>query len=95
MINVACNNLCGRYKADIDRRLFSKGIGIYMQGAIRCNTCNIFLKDEGIVENKYGNKLCRCCKFRVTSKPRRTIAKNKLLKKKELNEELLRSVIYG
>lgn len=77
-INMSCSNRCNYYKADIDMTLFSKGVGIYMQGFKRCNTCNIFLTEDGVFVNGKGNTLCKCCKFRVTTRPRRSTAKNKL-----------------
>lgn len=60
---MSCHDICLRYKAEIDGVLRSKGIGAYQQGFKRCNTCETFLTDAGVSNNK-----CICCKNRIKSK---------------------------
>lgn len=90
---MSCNGICHLYRAKIDGVLRARGMGAYMQGFRRCNTCNIFLTDEGIVSNKKGNQFCRCCNFRVTTKPKLKKTRLKLASLRKEEEE--RPVLYG
>jgi hypothetical protein len=74
-IKMSCRNICTKYKAVVDGKLRAQGVGVYLQGFKRCNTCDIFLTDEGISKNK-----CICCKNRVTVKPKLKKTKIKLRK---------------
>lgn len=96
----ACNGICHKYKAVVDRILMSQGFGAYIQGFKRCRICNIFLTVDGIGLNEYGNTLCKCCGNRVSAKPRRKSAKEKqhdrkheLVDLKITEEKMLREII--
>lgn len=64
---MVCNNLCSKYK---DRKI--SGVGRYVRGVKRCQTCEIFIKWQGL--------WCPCCNMRLRTKPRN------LKYKKRLNE---------
>jgi hypothetical protein len=76
LINIimSCHNICPKYKAEIDGKLSAQGYGAYLQGFKRCNTCNIFLTKEGVTDKG----LCLCCKFRISTSPKRKVSRLKL-----------------
>ena len=62
---MACKGICDRYKASKPQ----KG-SRYAQGQKRCQTCSIYVTWEGI--------WCPCCTYRLRSKPRSKVYKEKL-----------------
>lgn len=62
---MACKGICGRYKAEKP-----VGLGRYSSGQRRCQTCEIFIKWEGL--------WCPCCGARLRTKPRNLKYKAKL-----------------
>jgi hypothetical protein len=95
---VVCNDRCNMYKAEVNGQLSRMGAGPYIQGFKRCNTCNIFLNDSGVVVNNKGISLCKCCGFRLSYKPKRPSArrrlKDNLLEKiQKADEKMLRRLL--
>jgi hypothetical protein len=72
-MDMACKNVCERYRATKDRRS-----SYYFEGYKRCQVCGIFLNWKGI--------RCPCCQRPLRSKPhnrkRRRIRRNQLEKNK-------------
>jgi hypothetical protein len=84
-IKMSCRNICTKYKAIVDGKLRAQGIGVYLQGFKRCNTCDIFLTDEGISKNK-----CICCKNRVTVKPKLKKTRLRRLRDKKIPTDIFK-----
>ena len=61
-----CKGLCEQYVAS--RPLNGNR---YASGQSRCQTCEIFLKPEGVEDGI----ICKCCHLRVRNKPRSKLAK--------------------
>lgn len=57
MTKSVCKNICGKYKTT--KR--------YINGAVRCRSCYVFLNWEGI--------WCPCCKCRISRRPKATSRK--------------------
>ena len=64
---MTCKGVCDRYKA---KKI--SGIGRYASGQKRCQICEIFIEWSG--------RWCPCCKYRLRSKPRNIVYKQKLAK---------------
>jgi len=62
---VGCKGLCEQY-----RGYKSNILGRYARGQKRCQMCDIFLNYEGIY--------CPCCGYKLRSKPRNSLFKEKL-----------------
>lgn len=62
---LACKGVCDRYKAQKPQ-----SGSRYAQGQKRCQTCSIYITWEGI--------WCPCCTYRLRSKPRGKVYKEKL-----------------
>ena len=62
---MTCKGICTRYKAQKP-----VGAGRYASGQRRCQICEIFIKWEGL--------WCPCCGYRLRTKPRNKIYKEKL-----------------
>ena len=69
--NRICKGKCIQFKA---RKPLT--CGRYEAGQYRCQTCEIYLTVQGIDGN-----FCRCCNFRVRSKPRNSLYKEKFNEK--------------
>jgi hypothetical protein len=67
-----CKGICKKYRAI--KPLFS---GRYASNQVRCQICEIFLTSEG-VQIKNGSPYCRCCHYRVRTKPRNRFYKEQL-----------------
>ena len=78
----ACHDNCWKYRAEIDGKLSAQGVCAYLQGFKRCNTCEIFLRKEGIDDKG----LCLCCRFRISTSPKRKTSRLKLRKKIEVGD---------
>ena len=63
-----CKGLCEQYVASRP----SNG-NRYASGQSRCQTCEIFLKPEGVEDGI----ICKCCHMRVRNKPRNSLYKEK------------------
>jgi hypothetical protein len=61
-----CKGLCSQYVA-----LRPSSGSRYASGQRRCQTCEIFLKPEGVEDGI----ICKCCHLRVRNKPRSKLAK--------------------
>lgn len=63
-----CKNKCLAFKA-------TKPVNgaRYASGQVRCQTCEIFLTPEGVKDNLH----CKCCNFRVRSRPRNSAYKER------------------
>ncbi len=66
--NRICKGKCVHYKA----KRPANG-SRYASGQVRCQTCEIYLTPEGVKENRF----CKCCNFRVRTKPRNSLYKEK------------------
>ena len=71
-LNRTCKGKCLQFKA----KKPASG-GRYAAGQFRCQTCDIYLTKQGTDGN-----YCRCCNFRVRSRPRNSRYKNEYLEKK-------------
>ena len=67
----SCKGICKQYKA-IKPLL----IGRYAENQVRCQICEIFMTQSG-VELRNGKQFCRCCHYRVRTKPRNSFYKEK------------------
>jgi hypothetical protein len=65
---MACKGICDRFKAPKP----SSG-GRYENGQRRCQMCEIFINWEGL--------WCPCCSYRLRTKPRNKLYKEKLREK--------------
>lgn len=65
--NRLCDGNCIQFKA-----IKPKIGGRYTAGQFRCQICEIYLTKEGVNENS-----CKCCNYRVRSKPRNSLYKEK------------------
>ena len=66
--NGLCKGNCIQFKAK--RPTFGNR---YASGQVRCQVCEIYLIPEGVNENRF----CKCCNFRVRTKPRNSAMKEK------------------
>lgn len=66
--NRLCKGKCSQFRATKP----SDG-SRYAAGQFRCQVCGIYLTEEGVVDNIR----CKCCNFRVRSKPRNSLYKEK------------------
>src|SRR3989337_2572896 len=66
-----CRGICRKYKA---RKPLLKGR--YAAGQVRCQVCEIYLTSDG-VDQSHGHANCRCCNFRVRTKPRNSFYKER------------------
>lgn len=81
--NRVCKQICKKFKAIKP----SGKKGRYQSGQVRCLTCEIFMTREGCVDIN-GNSAtietkglrCKCCNYRVRSKPRNSTLKAMLIK---------------
>lgn len=71
---MSCKGICDRYKAQKP----TTG-GRYASGQKRCQMCEIYIKWEGL--------WCPCCCYKLRSKPRNRIYKEKLRESIELEAE--------
>lgn len=62
---MTCKGVCIRHKATKP-----KGMGRYASGQRRCQICEIYIKWEGL--------WCPCCGYRLRTKPRNVIYKQRL-----------------
>jgi len=62
---MVCKGTCHKYRATGEI-----GLGRYIQGQKRCQTCDIFLKWDG--------RNCPCCSYQLRSNPRSLKAKKML-----------------
>lgn len=84
-----CKGICLQYKA-MKPRL---PLGRYDSGQVKCQTCQIYMTNNGC-NDKNGNTVtgdaipivCKCCGYRVRTKPRGRLYKDKLVKRLEKNE---------
>jgi len=53
-----CNGICIRYEAKKTKK------GWYIEGLKRCDTCEIFIKWNGV--------MCPCCRARLSSRSKRS-----------------------
>lgn len=74
---MSCKGICLPFKADKPHNQR----GRYVNGQVRCQICELFLKAEDCkLEDKLG-LWCPCCGYRVRSKPRSKVYKEKLREK--------------
>ena len=64
---MTCKGVCIRHKAKKPT-----GVGRYQSGQKRCQICEIFINHEGL--------WCPCCGYKLRTKPRNRVYKNKLRK---------------
>lgn len=69
--NRLCKGKCIQFKA-----LKPANGNRYASGQSRCQVCEIFLTEQGVIDNLR----CRCCNFRVRNKPRNSFAKERYYK---------------
>lgn len=62
---MACKGECPKYVSPV-----TTGVGKYRKGLKRCQVCEIFVKWEGY--------WCPCCGYRLRTKPRNRVYKEKL-----------------
>lgn len=75
-----CKSVCLEFKA-----IKPVSEGRYASGQVRCMICDIFMRKDGCVD-KYGKTaaidtmglFCKCCGYRVRTKPRANVYKQKL-----------------
>src|SRR5713226_2797836 len=72
---MTCKGICTRYKAQKP-----VGTGRYALGQKRCQSCEIFIKWEGL--------WCPCCGYRLRTKPRNLKYKAKLRARVEADSQL-------
>lgn len=75
-----CKGLCQKYKAK--KPLFR---GRYAAGQVRCQICEIYLRPDGTIRRS-GTLYCKCCNYRVRSKPRNSFYKE------QYHEQVTRNV---
>ena len=68
---MGCKGVCTRYKTGKTMG------GHYAQGHKRCQVCEVFLLPEGVNPNN----TCKCCGYKVRTKPRNMTVKNSLREK--------------
>ena len=78
--NGACKKLCLQYLAQKP-----SGGSRYENGQRRCLVCEQYITVEGTKDEK--GLFCKCCHYRVRSKPRNRIYKEKLRNKQENKPE--------
>ncbi|MDA7996803.1 MAG: hypothetical protein MPI93_02185 [Nitrosopumilus sp.] len=66
-----CRGICKQFRAEKP----TKG-GRYAAGQVRCQICGIYMNQNAMVEGRR----CRCCNFKVRTKPRNIIDKHKYRK---------------
>ena len=72
---MGCNQICLKYKAKC-----TPSEGRYRNGQKRCPSCNIYLQYDGLH--------CPCCRYKLRTKPRNKIFKEKTRGRyKELNDK--------
>lgn len=64
-----CRGICKKYKAK--KPIFKSR---YAAGQVRCQICEIYLTMEG-VDQRTGPAYCKCCNYRVRTKPRNSFYK--------------------
>lgn len=73
---MTCKGICKRYKA-VRGGTHSR----YAEGQVRCQVCELFITVDGCDKKsvKGGKALyCKCCGYRVRTKPRSRVYKAKL-----------------
>ena len=77
---MGCKKYCKNFKVKKP-----PGIGRYASGQVSCQVCDVWLDHTGChLKNGYPAKkdslgmICNCCNYRVRTKPRKTIYKEKL-----------------
>ena len=70
--NRICKGKCVNYKAKKP-----KHGGRYASGQVRCQTCEIYLAPKGVNYNRF----CKCCNYRIRTKPRNSLRKEEYNKK--------------
>ncbi|MDC3254481.1 hypothetical protein OAU20_02700 [Nitrosopumilus sp.] len=76
-----CKRICLEYTAKKPSNM-----GRYDAGQKRCQICEIFITDEGTVDEQ--GLWCKCCNYRVRGKPRNRIYKEKLRNNLQNNSNL-------
>ncbi|EGP94052.1 AAA family ATPase [Nitrosarchaeum koreense] len=84
-----CKEICKQYRAERP----NNG-NRYSNGQVRCQICEIYMTKEGC-KDKQGNQatedtkdlFCKCCNYRVRSKPRNRIYKEKYQEQIDKNNE--------
>ena len=79
--NGACKKICLRYLAQKP-----SGGGRYENGQRRCLVCEQYITVEGTKDEK--GLYCKCCHYRVRSKPRNKVYKENLRHKQENKPEI-------
>ena len=70
-----CKGICEKYRLNK-----MAGTSWYELG-VRCQMCEIFMSNEGTIN---GNRIhCKCCNYRVRTKPRNKTGKQKLMENKK------------
>ena len=83
--NRICKGKCINYKATRP----TNGGSRYAVGQVRCQICEIYLIPQGVKDNRY----CKCCNYRVRTKPRNSAYKEKYYNKiNELQESTIQQV---
>lgn len=83
--NRTCKGKCVNYKAT---KPTNRG-GRYAVGQVRCQTCDIYLIPQGVKDKRY----CKCCNYRVRTKPRNSLYKEKYHNKiNELQKSTIKQV---
>ncbi|WP_179364925.1 AAA family ATPase [Nitrosarchaeum sp. AC2] len=89
ILNRPCKGICKQYRAERP-----KDGNRYSNGQVRCQICEIYMTKEGC-KNKQGEQatedtqdlFCKCCNYRVRSKPRNRIYKEKYQEQMDKNAE--------
>ena len=68
---MSCNGICKKYKT---KKIAKK---TWYELGVRCQICEIFIFYEGTV-----NGFCKCCNYRVRTKPRSRVGRQKLRNQK-------------
>lgn len=65
-----CDGICKKYRI---KKTAGKS---WYESGVRCQICEIFISDEGTIN---GDRLkCKCCRYRVRTRPRNRACKQKL-----------------
>ena len=85
-----CKGICVNYKA----KKPANGKSRYAEDQARCQICSIYITSQGINDNR----LCKCCNYKVRTKPRNRIYKEKIrmsesiINQEHTNKNLIKSV---
>ena len=85
-----CKGICKKYKAT--KPLLKSR---YAAGQVRCQVCEIYLTLDGI-KDRDGPQFCKCCNYRVRTKPRNSGLKDKyhkLISRRNVHEQWIKPEI--